>query len=109
MDDTGSHQPPGDPKQVADAGPSRPPRGKGHQPLRQVPQPPLLQLAIELDLEWPPDVKAHPINGFSDVQLTEVAPIFYADTIRELDEAIGLHLDAFRRCGWPAVAPPPRR
>jgi hypothetical protein len=44
MDDTGSHQPPVDPKQVAEAGPPTPsptPRGKGHQPPRQVPQPPL--------------------------------------------------------------------
>ncbi len=56
-----------------------------------------VELAAELDLEWPADAKAHPVNGFSDVRLTEVAAIFYADTIAELDTAITLHLDTFRR------------
>jgi hypothetical protein len=54
-------------------------------------------LAAELDLEWPAEAKAHPVSGFSEVQLSEVAQIFYADTIAELDTAIGLHLDTFRR------------
>jgi hypothetical protein len=58
-----------------------------------------LELAAELDLEWPPSAKAHPVNGFSEVQLSEVATIFYADTIAELDAAITLHLDTFRRLG----------
>jgi hypothetical protein len=31
------------------------------------------------------------------VRLPEVAAIFYADTIAELDAVIGLHLDTFRR------------
>jgi hypothetical protein len=56
-----------------------------------------LELAAELDLEWPADAKAHPVAGFSEVRLSEVARIFYADTIAELDAAIGLHLDSFRR------------
>ncbi len=56
-----------------------------------------VELAAELDLEWPADAKAHPVNGFSEVRLTEVAAIFYADTIGELDTAITLHLDTFRR------------
>ena len=56
-----------------------------------------LQLATELDLEWPADAKAHPVGGFSEVRLSEVAAIFYADTIAELDAAITLHLDTFRR------------
>jgi hypothetical protein len=56
-----------------------------------------LELAAELDLQWPPDAKAHPVAGFSEVRLSEVAQTFYADTIAELDAAIGLHLDTFRR------------
>jgi hypothetical protein len=56
-----------------------------------------LELAAELDLEWPPAAKAHPVSGFSEVRLSEVAQSFYADTIAELDTAIGLHLDTFRR------------
>jgi hypothetical protein len=56
-----------------------------------------VELAAELDLEWPSDAKAHPVSGFSDVQLTEVAASCYADTIAELDAAITLHLDTFRR------------
>ncbi len=58
-----------------------------------------LELAAELDLEWPPNAKAHPVNGFSEVRLSEVATIFYTDTIAELDAAITLHLDTFRRLG----------
>src|SRR6266545_1644885 len=56
-----------------------------------------LQLAAELNLEWPADAKAHPVSGFSEVRLSKVAAIFYADTIAELDAAITLHLDTFRR------------
>jgi hypothetical protein len=56
-----------------------------------------LELAAELDLAWPADAKAHPVSGFSEVRLSEVAAIFYADTIAELDAAITLHLDTFRR------------
>src|SRR6266545_8158296 len=56
-----------------------------------------LELAAELDLEWPADAKAHPVAGFSEVRLSEVAAIFYADTAAELDAAITLHLDTFRR------------
>jgi hypothetical protein len=56
-----------------------------------------LEVAAELDLEWPADAKAHPVAGFSEVRLSEVALIFYADAIAELDAAITLHLDTFRR------------
>src|SRR6266545_3200780 len=56
-----------------------------------------LDLAAELGLAWPTGAKAHPVNGFSEVQLTQQAAIFYADTIAELDAAITLHLDTFRR------------
>jgi hypothetical protein len=58
-----------------------------------------LELAAELGLEWPTDAKAHPVNGFSEVQLTEQARDGYADTIAELDAAITLHLDTFHRLG----------
>jgi hypothetical protein len=37
------------------------------------------------------------VAGFSEVRLSEVAQISYADTIAELDAAITLHLDTFRR------------
>ncbi len=66
-----------------------------------------LKLAAELDLEWPSGAKAHPVSGFSEVRLSEVAAIFYADTIAELDEAIGLHLDTFRRLGLAGGQPEP--
>jgi hypothetical protein len=56
-----------------------------------------LELATELDLEWPSGAKAHPVSGFSELRLSKVAAIFYADTIAELDAAITLHLDTFRR------------
>src|SRR6266536_1425208 len=56
-----------------------------------------VELAAELDLEWPTGAKAHPVSGFSEVRLSEVAAILYADTIAELDAAITLHLDTFRR------------
>jgi len=58
-----------------------------------------LELAGELGLEWPVDAKAHPVNGFSEVQLTQQTREVYADTIAELDAAITLHLDTFRRLG----------
>jgi hypothetical protein len=58
-----------------------------------------LELAAELSLEWPTDAKGHPVNGFSDVQLTPEAREGYATTIGELDAAITLHLDTFRRLG----------
>lgn len=58
-----------------------------------------LELAGELGLEWPTDAKAHPVNGFSDVQLTDDTRKFYATTIADLDRAITLHLDTFRRLG----------
>ncbi len=66
-----------------------------------------LELAGELDLEWPTDAKAHPVNGFSDVQLTQQAREDYADTISDLDEAITLHLDTFRRLGIAGGQPDP--
>ncbi len=66
-----------------------------------------LELAAELDLEWPAGAKAHPVSGFSEVRLSEVATIFYADTIAELDTAIGLHLDTFRRLGLAGGQPDP--
>jgi len=37
------------------------------------------------------------VCGFSEVRLTDHAHQVYADTIRELDTAITLHLDTFRR------------
>src|SRR6266542_6494819 len=58
-----------------------------------------LDLAGELGLEWPTDAKPHPVNGFSDVQLTPPARESYATTISDLDSAITLHLDTFRRLG----------
>jgi hypothetical protein len=58
-----------------------------------------LELAAELGLEWPAGAKAHPVNGFSEVQLTDQAREGYAHTIVTLDEAITLHLDTFRRLG----------
>jgi hypothetical protein len=56
-----------------------------------------LEPAGELDLEWPAGAKAHPVSGFSEVRLTDHAHQVYADTIGELDAAITLHLDTFRR------------
>jgi hypothetical protein len=58
-----------------------------------------LELAAELGLALPAHAKAHPVNGFSEVQLTDQAREGYADTIATLDEAITLHLDTFRRLG----------
>src|SRR6266540_3434174 len=66
-----------------------------------------LELAGELGLEWPTDAKAHPVNGFSDVQLTDQARDGYADTIADLDAAITLHLDTFRRLGLAGGQPDP--
>jgi hypothetical protein len=56
-----------------------------------------LELAAELDLEWPAGAKAHPVGGFGEVQLTDHARAVYADKIGELDTTITLHLDTFRR------------
>src|SRR6266511_1246630 len=58
-----------------------------------------VELAAELGLEWPTDTKAHPVNGFSEVQLTQPVREAYAATIGDLDAAITLHLDTFRRLG----------
>ncbi len=58
-----------------------------------------LELAAELGLQWPTDTKIHPVNGFSDVQLTDDTREVYAETISDLDSAITLHLDTFRRLG----------
>ncbi len=58
-----------------------------------------LELAGELGLEWPTDTRAHPVNGFSEVQLTQPVREAYAATIGDLDAAITLHLDTFRRLG----------
>src|SRR6266540_3120975 len=64
-----------------------------------------LELAGELGLEWPTDAKAHPVNGFSEVQLTQQTREGYADTIGDLDAAITLHLDTFRRLGLAGEGP----
>jgi hypothetical protein len=56
-----------------------------------------LELAGELDLAWPTGAKTHPVRGFSEVQLTDQARTMYAETIGELDAAITLHLETFRR------------
>ncbi len=56
-----------------------------------------VQLAAELGLAWPADAKAHPVSGFSEVQMTEQARAVYADAIANLKAAITLHLDTFRR------------
>jgi hypothetical protein len=66
-----------------------------------------LELAAELGLEWPADAKAHPVNGFSEVQLTAETREGYAEAIGELDEAITLHLDTFRRLGVAGGQPEP--
>src|SRR6266511_5891689 len=58
-----------------------------------------VELAAELGLEWPTDTKAHPVNGFSEVQLSQPTSEVYATTIAGLDTAITLHLDTFRRLG----------
>jgi hypothetical protein len=66
-----------------------------------------LELAAELGLHWPVDAKAHPVNGFSEVQLSPRTREGYAETIGELDEAIMLHLDTFRRLGLAGGQPEP--
>src|SRR6266545_4057290 len=43
-----------------------------------------LELAGELGLEWPTDTRAHPVNGFSEVQLTQPVREAYAATIGDL-------------------------
>jgi hypothetical protein len=65
-----------------------------------------LELAAELGLEWPTGAKAHPVNGFSEVQLTRQV---YATTIGDLDAAITLHLDTFRRLGLAGQGQPDPR
>jgi hypothetical protein len=56
-----------------------------------------VELGAELGLAWPAGAKAHPVSGFSEVQMTEQARTTYADTITDLEAAITLHLDTFRR------------
>lgn len=56
-----------------------------------------LQLAVELGLAWPSGAKAHPVSGFSEVQVTDRVRAVYADTITDLEAAIWLHLDTFQR------------
>jgi hypothetical protein len=68
-----------------------------------------LELAGELGLDWPADAKAHPVNGFSEVQLTQRTRQVYATTIGDLDAAITLHLDTFRRLGLAGQGQPGTR
>ncbi len=68
-----------------------------------------LDLAAELGLAWPTGAKAHPVNGFSEVQLTQQAREGYAATIGDLDAAITLHLDTFRRLGLAGEGQPGTR
>jgi hypothetical protein len=58
-----------------------------------------LEVAAELGLAWPSDAKAHPVDGFSEVQLTPATREDYAATVGKLDAAITLHLDTFRHLG----------
>lgn len=56
-----------------------------------------VQLAAELGMAWPAGAKPHPVSGFSKVQVSGPARAAYADAIADLEAAILLHLDTFKR------------